>query len=158
MNNQVSIHSDSDSTFQQDMEPELIKRLEKELKLSGLHNEENVKLNNYPKTSIKPDIYSEEHMIIGEVHVHSGKMRAAQRHKLSNDIVKMILFDKDRGKTYQKYIIVCSEDEYRYLTGDSYLAAMVKEFKIHVKPYYLDEKQQKELEDVMWKQDLRNQK
>ena len=53
------------------------------------------------KSYIQPDFFSEENGIIGEIFTHIGKTKKAQENKISNDILKMLLLEKVRGKTYR---------------------------------------------------------
>lgn len=55
----------------------------------------NLKLN--PKMKIKPDIFSEDNQIFGEVYSHIGKLKSSQIDKIEANILKMIVFEKDAG-------------------------------------------------------------
>ena len=88
---------------------------------------------------INPDFYSEKDGIIGEIHAHVGKLKPSQRHKISADILKMLLFEKMRQKQLRKMIVVCSEAEEAQLTGNSYLGESIRQFGIelicvHIRP------------------------
>ena len=77
-----------------------------------------IKMNNNDKVHIEPDFYSEEHSIIGEIFAHIGENKRGQSTKIANDILKMLLIEKDRCKSYRKIIVVCDEQEERDLDWD----------------------------------------
>ena len=85
-----------------------------------------IKMNNNDKVHIEPDFYSEEHSIIGE-------NKRGQSTKIANDILKMLLIEKDRCKSYRKIIVVCDEQEERTLSGKSALAESIRQFGIELK-------------------------
>ena len=58
-------------------------------------------------TYMQPDFYSEEHSIIGEIFAHIGENKRGQSTKIANDILKMLLIEKDRCKSYRKMTKVC---------------------------------------------------
>ncbi|MGO5072192.1 hypothetical protein ACTQ30_15875, partial [Roseburia faecis] len=82
---------------------------------------------------IEPDFYSEEHSIIGEIFAHIGGNKRGQSTKIANDILKMLLIEKDRCKSYRKIIVVCDEQEERTLSGKSALAESIRQFGIELK-------------------------
>lgn len=146
--------SPSDSSVQQTLEEEMIKKFEEKVGHAGLQNSKLVCLSRYPDVSIKPDIFSQGHRIIGEVHAHLGKMKPAQKHKIANDILKMIAFEKDQGVDYYKYIVVCSDDEARYLNGDSYIGAIINMYGIRVVSVDLTDQQKAQLAHTIKRQDI----
>ena len=98
-----------------------------------------IKMNNNDKVHIEPDFYSEEHSIIGEIFAHIGKNKVGQKNKIANDILKMLLIEKDRDRRYRKIIVVCDEQEEKSLTGKSALAESVKQFGIEIKRVNISE-------------------
>ena len=92
-----------------------------------------IKMNNNDKVHIEPDFYSEEHSIIGEIFAHIGENKRGQSTKIANDILKMLLIEKDRCKSYRKIIVVCDEQEERTLSGKSALAESIRQFGIELK-------------------------
>ncbi len=97
-----------------------------------------VELQNNPKiivgnTFMQPDFYSESENIIGEIFAHIGKTKKGQDNKIANDILKMLLLEKLKGKTYRKMIVVCDEEEMKKLRGASILAESIRQFGIEVK-------------------------
>ena len=90
-------------------------------------------MNNNDKVHIEPDFYSEEHSIIGEIFAHIGGNKRGQSTKIANDILKMLLIEKDRCKSYRKIIVVCDEQEERTLSGKSALAESIRQFGIELK-------------------------
>ena len=104
---------------------------------------------------IEPDIYSEEHGIVGEIHTHIGALKSAQKHKVSADILKMLTLEKACGKKLKKYIIVCSEEEKEQLTkSNSHLAFSIKFYNIKVEYYPLTAEHKAMLEDAVKKQNM----
>lgn len=143
---------DSNSFVQTLLEDYLIGEYEKRHGFRGIHNTDKIWLN--PSTYIVPDIYSEKHRIIGEVHVHTKKLRSAQKDKLASDILKMVLFEKEMKVKYEKVILVCGLEEKAYLEGDSYIAEAIRQYKIKIEYIELTAEQQALLEDTVKKQDL----
>ena len=143
---------DSNSFVQTRLEDYLVGEYEKRHNLCGIHNTGKIWLN--PSTYIVPDIYSEKHRIIGEVHVHTKKLRSAQKDKLASDILKMILFEKEMSVKFEKVILVCGLEEKAYLEGDSYIAEAIRQYKIKIEYIELKPEQQALLEDTVKKQDL----
>ena len=90
-------------------------------------------------TYIEPDFYSEEGKIIGEIYAHIGKMKPAHDHKISKDILKMMLYDKRTNCCYRKILVVCDEIVEKQLKGQSILAECIAEFGIEVKRIDLPE-------------------
>ena len=123
---------------------------------------ENIELNENPsllldeesKSYICPDFFSESEKIIGEIHSHIGRLKPAQQNKIARDVLKMILYDKIHGSSFQKYIVVCDLEEIKQLSGDSFLSVAIREYEIKLElvdiPPHLCEK----LKDAMRKQDL----
>lgn len=105
---------------------------EKVKELLGVNLENNAKIF-VGKTFMQPDFYSKTDKIIGEIFAHIGKPNVGQNHKISNDILKMLLLEKIEGITYRKIIVVCDEEEQKKLKGDSILAECISQFQIEVK-------------------------
>lgn len=110
-----------------------------ELVLEWLQQEyPTLRLQNSPKlfigeSYIQPDFYAEDEGIIGEIFSHIGKTKKAQENKISNDILKMLLLEKARRRTYRKLIAVCDDAIEVKLRGRSILAEYIREFGIEVK-------------------------
>lgn len=145
---------DSDSRFQLDIEAKLVSELEKVIGVKTLHNKKKILIQSEPETYFCPDIYSEEHGILGEVHVHAGPIKSGQRQKIANDILKMLLFEKTQNKEYKKYYLICSDEEDRFLHGKSYVAAAAKIYGIQILKISLSEKEKNKLQAIMTRQDL----
>ncbi len=143
---------DSDSSVQKQLEGILVAEYEKKSGFYGIHNTSKVWLN--PTTYIVPDIYSEEHKLIGEVHAHTQKLKSAQKDKLAADILKMVLFEKEQHVEFEKVILVCGQEEKTYLEGDSYVADAIKQFNIKVEYVGLTPEQETLLVKTARKQNL----
>lgn len=86
---------------------------------------------------IEPDLYSEDKRIICEIYSHIGALKVGQKHKVSQDILKMILLEKIKGIKYRKIIVVVDDKVKEYLSGKSYIAESVRQFDIEIKKFNL---------------------
>ena len=96
-------------------------------------------------TYIEPDFYSEENNIVGEIFAHIGKPKKAQDNKIANDILKMLLLEKVKGKRYRKIIVVCDEMQENKLKGLSTLAESIRQFDIEVMKVDISEELRKQV-------------
>ncbi len=108
------------------------------------------------KSYIQPDFYSEENGIIGEIFVHIGKTKKAQENKISNDILKMLLLEKVRGKTYRKIIVVCDDVMEAKINGSSILAEYIRQFDVAVKRIYISDELRENLIQAQDRQKMVN--
>lgn len=143
-----------DSSTQQEIENDLFKAFCEKYHYDTLEQNPTIYLNEEKTVYIKPDFYSEEKRIVGEIHTHKGRLKPAQRHKVAGDILKMLLLDKVHDTTYTKYIVVCSDEEEKQLKGSSHLAFTLKTFEIEVEKITLSEELDKKLEETMKNQDM----
>jgi hypothetical protein len=107
-------------------------------------------------TCICPDFYSETECIIGEIFAHLGAPKKAQDNKIANDILKMLLLEKVKGKTYRKILVVCDEVEQKKLTGESALAESIRQFGVEVYRAEITEERRRELEAAQKRQEMTN--
>lgn len=147
------MRTDSSSRFQQEMEKKLFPIIQKELGLVLLSNPR-IPINTERSIFMQPDFYSREHQVIGEIHIHAGRIKGSQPDKIAADILKMLLHDRVFNCQFQKYIVVCSQEEYAQLNGNSTLAEAIRQFDIHVMLILLEADDQGELNNVMKKQSL----
>lgn len=82
---------------------------------------------------IVPDLYSEKDKIVGEIFAHIGSLKVGQQHKISQDILKMLLLEKIKGVEYRKIIVVVDEKIEEYLKGKSFIAESIRQFGIDIK-------------------------
>ena len=82
---------------------------------------------------IVPDLYSEKHRIVGEIFAHIGSLTVGQQHKISQDILKMLLLENTKGVKYRKMIIIVDEKIEEYLKGKSFIAESIRQFGIEIK-------------------------
>ena len=82
---------------------------------------------------IEPDLYSEKNKIICEIYAHIGSLKVGQQHKISQDILKMILLEKSKGTSYRKVIAVADDKVEKYLKGKSFIAESVRQFGVEIK-------------------------
>ena len=98
----------SDSKVQREAEEIIFENLKSKLKCDDLQSNVRILISKSNNIWICPDFYSEEKYIIGEIHIHLGKLKSAQLHKIEGDILKMLLFEKcHNGERYRKMIVVC---------------------------------------------------
>ena len=114
----------SSSLEQQGAEDEIFCKVEEWLGYT-VNRKPKVKMCQNDSVYIEPDFYSEEDSIIGEIFAHIGGNKRGQNTKIANDILKMLLIEKDRCKSYRKIIVVCDEQEERTLSGKSALAESI---------------------------------
>lgn len=88
---------------------------------------------------IEPDLYSEDERIICEIFAHIGVFKVGQQHKISQDILKMLLLDKTTGFHYRKIIVVADDKVEKYLHGKSFIAESIRQFGIEVKKIKLSD-------------------
>ena len=88
------------------------------------------------------------------VHTHAGRLKGAQPKKIAGDILKMLLHDQVNQCKFEKYIVVCAQEEHDQLTGNSALAEAIRQFHIHVLLIPLNENERKTLQAVMKKQNF----
>ena len=150
----VNKQHNSNSELQVEIEKIQIKTLEDKLKKPFLGNERYIPFKGDPKTKIKPDIYSDEHNIIGEVYTHLGKLKAAQMHKVNSDILKMLLFEKDSGVKYEKHYVVCDKATEESMRGNALIQAAIRLHGLKIDCFELDDELKQKLIKTMKRQDI----
>ena len=97
----------------------LLKRNEKVVLSEGIH--------------IVPDLYSEKDRIVGEIFAHIGSLKVGQQHKISQDILKMLLLEKIKGVKYRKMLVIVDDTIEEYLKGKSFIAESIRQFGIEIR-------------------------
>ena len=82
---------------------------------------------------IVPDLYSEKDRIVGEIFAHIGFLKVGQKHKISQDILKMLLLEKTKGIKYRKMLVIVDDKMEEYLKGKSFIAESIRQFGIEIK-------------------------
>ena len=82
---------------------------------------------------IVPDLYSEKERIVGEIFAHIGSLKVGQQHKISQDILKMLLLEKVKGIKYRKMLVIVYDKIEEYLKGKSFIAESIRKFGIEIK-------------------------
>ena len=82
---------------------------------------------------IVPDLYSEKDRIVGEIFAHIGSLKVGQQHKISQDILKMLLLEKAKGVKYRKLLIIVDDKIEEYLKEKSFIAESIRQFGIEIK-------------------------
>lgn len=107
-----------------------LKRNEKVVLSEGIH--------------VVPDLYSEKDRIVGEIFAHIGSLKVGQQHKISQDILKMLLMEKAKGVKYRKMLVIIDDKIEEYLKGKSFIAESIRQFGIEIKKIdLLDENYEK---------------
>lgn len=122
--------SKSKSIEQQETEVYLSMEVEKWI---GCALEKNAKVYLAKGVHIEPDLYSEEEKILCEIYAHIGKLKVGQQHKISQDILKMILLEKSKGVKFRKIIITLDDEVEKFLNGKSFIAESIRQFGIEIK-------------------------
>lgn len=122
--------SKSKSDEQQKAEISIGNCVEKELSCSLKRNERVVLTEG---VQIVPDLYSEKDRIVGEIFAHIGSLKVGQQHKISQDILKMLLLEKIKGVKYRKMIVIVDDNIEEYLKGKSFIAESIRQFGIEIK-------------------------
>ncbi len=119
---------DSSSLEQQNIEKHIFQIVSEEL---------DVKLENNPiikcgDATIRPDFYSEENNIIGEIYSHIGSLKPPQKNKMLTDILKMLLMEKVTKRSFRKIIAICDDVVLKSITGKSWAATCFKSFDVEI--------------------------
>lgn len=120
----------SKSDEQQKAEIIIGTRVEKELSCPLKRNEKVVLSEGI---HIVPDLYSEKDRIVGEIFAHIGSLKVGQQHKISQDILKMLLLEKAKGVKYRKLLIIVDDKIEEYLKEKSFIAESIRQFGIEIK-------------------------
>lgn len=107
-------------------------------------------------TYIEPDFYSEESYVIGEIFAHIGKPKKAQDNKIANDILKMLLLEKIKGKKYRKIIVVCDDEQENKLRGLSAIAESIRQFDIELIKVDISEELKEQILQAQYRQKMIN--
>jgi hypothetical protein len=77
------------------------------------------------------DGFSEKKGILCEIYSHIGALKAAQKNKVTHDILKMVLIEKLKRKKMQKYyLFVDKEAKKSYLNGKAWASKTEKVFNV----------------------------
>lgn len=103
-----------------------------------------------------PDLYSEEDRIVGEIFAHIGSLKVGQQHKISQDILKMLLLEKAKGVKYRKLLVIVDDTIEEYLKGKSFIAESIRQFGIEIKKIDLLDETYKEIVNAQRRQVMVN--
>jgi len=118
----------SSSIEQQNIEKIILKIISDQL---GIEFENNPTIQCGGST-IRPDFYSDENNIIGEIYSHVGSLKPTQRNKILSDILKMLLLEKETKRYHRKIIAICDESVLKSISGKSWAATCFRSFDIEV--------------------------
>ena len=141
-----------------------VQRLAEEIMFHKVKELLNIEIKKNPKiplandglTYIQPDFYSAEHCVVGEIFAHIGKPKKAQDNKIANDILKMLLLEKVKGKQHRKIIVVCDDTEKKTLEGKSALAESIRQFGVKIMHIKIDSEMQKQILQAQARQKMTN--
>lgn len=105
---------------------------------------------------IVPDLYSEKNRIVGEIFAHIGSLKVGQKHKISQDILKMLLLEKAKGIKYRKMLVIVDDKIEEYLKGKSFIAESIRQFGIEIKKIELLDETYKEIVNAQRRQVMVN--
>lgn len=105
---------------------------------------------------IVPDLYSEKDRIVGEIFAHIGFLKVGQQHKISQDILKMLLLEKIKGVKYRKMIVIVDDTIEEYLKGKSFIAESIRQFGIEIKRIDLSNETYEEIVNAQKRQVMAN--
>jgi len=81
--------------------------------------------------SFNLDGYSERPSVLCEIYSHIGRLKPAQKYKVANDILKMLLIEKMKKKVFRKILVFADEKASKnYFEGDSRTSRFIKYFNI----------------------------
>lgn len=105
---------------------------------------------------IVPDLYSEKDRIVGEIFAHIGSLKVGQQHKISQDILKMLLLEKIKGVKYRKMIVIVDNIIEEYLKGKSFIAESIRQFGIEIKKIDLPDEDHEKIVNAQKRQIMVN--
>lgn len=150
------IDTSKSSSVEQQFAGDIIFGLVEEWLQCKLESNVKVFLSDNSYTYIQPDFYSGDECIVGEIFSHIGKPKKAQDNKIANDVLKMLLLEKVKGKTFRKIIVVCDEEEEKKLKGLSALAESIRQFDIEIKRVDISEELRSQLLNAQKRQRMIN--
>ena len=105
---------------------------------------------------IVPDLYSEQDKIVGEIFAHIGSLKVGQQHKISQDILKMLLLEKTKGIKYRKMLVIVDDKIEEYLKGKSFIAESIRQFGIETKKIDLSDENYEKIMNAQKRQVMVN--
>lgn len=85
------------SDVQQNIERYMFEQIKIRFEDSSFIENKELSINKEGKIIIRPDFYSSENKIIGEIHAHIGRLKGSQPDKIASDVLKMVLYEKVNG-------------------------------------------------------------
>ncbi len=82
--------------------------------------------------SVQVDGVNEKKRVLYEAFSHIGEIKSGQERKLARDLLKLIAVERDRGGKWRKVICVHDQPAVRLLSGRSWLAAVVHDFRFEI--------------------------
>lgn len=139
-----------DSTYQKQLEKEILE----------IYNRTNkILVNRYDnnKTDIQLDYYNEKENIIGEIYAGMSKPKSGHIRKIMTDCLKLIYFEKQANKLFQKEIIVINRDLQNYLKeSNSWHKNLIELYEINIVYIELSEATLQKLNEIRLSQTHKN--
>jgi hypothetical protein len=118
----------SDSEVQRRAEPELVRAVATALGIPlAMHS-----LKLVGGGVVQLDGYNQERRVACEAFARIGPLKAGQKRKLGNDILKLLLVERRMSGTWRKVLVIAGEDALASLSGASWQAQAVSEFGVEV--------------------------
>lgn len=122
----------------------------------GCPMEKNAKVVLSDGVHIEPDLYSEKNKIVCEIFAHIGTLKVGQQHKISQDILKMLLLEKSKREAYRKVIVVADDNVEKYINGKSFIAESIRQFGIEIKRINLSDEMYENVSNAQARQKMIN--
>lgn len=132
---------DSDSNEQQSAELLLLDMLNAE---TGL-NLKSCKLHLVDKTYVQCDGIDESAKCICEIYAHIGALKAAQKHKLSTDLLKMLLVERVKGSSWRKIYCFADKTAAAELQGSSWRSLISSALDVEIHSFDLPEEEKQKI-------------
>lgn len=143
----------SDSSEQQNAEEYVAIKAEQ---LLGYSLVRNAKVSLGDGVHIEPDLYSETEKTVCEIYAHIGNLKVGQQHKVSQDILKMLLLEKNTGFMFRKIIFVVDDKVKRYLEGKSFISESIRQFDVEIVKLELPQEIYEKVAEAQKRQIMRN--
>ncbi|HQI04749.1 MAG TPA: hypothetical protein PL195_05770 [bacterium] len=100
---------------------------------------------------------NEEVTEIYEIYCGIEKLKSAQKQKIANDLLKMLLFEKLKNKEFEKKIVVVDENIKDFLSKEkhkTWLNQVIDGFNVKIELYKISYEQRKEIKEAKKNQNL----
>ena len=134
----------SDSAVQQEVEPVCLQLASAALKVHLTPSD--IRLAD--GTLFRVDGVNRTECVLCEIFSHVGNMRDGQRKKLAKDMLKLLAVENALGGEWRKIICIVDDPAREFLTGRSWCASVVRQFRFEVLMTALDDSLRMQLTTV----------